>query len=180
MSRIGRLPVVVPPHMEVTIEGTNLKVKGPKGALEYTFSREISFALENGVINVRRPSDDRTHRALHGTTRALIHNMVTGVSTGFQRVLEINGVGYRAEVQGKNLVLNLGYSHPIVVEAPDGISFETDPKTRQIKVLGPDKQQVGQMADFIRKQRPPEPYLGKGIKYAEEKIRRKAGKSGKG
>jgi large subunit ribosomal protein L6 len=180
MSRIGRLPVVVPPHVEVTIEGTNLKVKGPKGALEYTFSREISFALENGVINVRRPSDDRTHRALHGTTRALIHNMVTGVSTGFQRVLEINGVGYRAEVQGKNLVLNLGYSHPIVVEAPDGISFETDPKTRQIKVLGPDKQQVGQMADFIRKQRPPEPYLGKGIKYAEEKIRRKAGKSGKG
>jgi large subunit ribosomal protein L6 len=166
--------------VEVTIEGTNLKVKGPKGALEYTFSREISFALENGVINVRRPSDDRTHRALHGTTRALIHNMVTGVSTGFQRVLEINGVGYRAEVQGKNLVLNLGYSHPIVVEAPDGISFETDPKTRQIKVLGPDKQQVGQMADFIRKQRPPEPYLGKGIKYAEEKIRRKAGKSGKG
>jgi large subunit ribosomal protein L6 len=166
--------------VEVTIEGTNLKVKGPKGALEYTFSREISFALENGVINVRRPSDDSTHRALHGTTRALIHNMVTGVSTGFQRVLEINGVGYRAEVQGKNLVLNLGYSHPIVVEPPAGISFETDPKTRQIKVLGPDKQQVGQMADFIRKQRPPEPYLGKGIKYAEEKIRRKAGKSGKG
>jgi large subunit ribosomal protein L6 len=164
----------------VTIDGTNIKVKGPKGALEYTFPQEVSFALENGVINVRRPSDDRTHRALHGTTRALINNMVTGVSTGFQRVLEINGVGYRAEVQGKNLVLNLGYSHPIVVEPPDGISFETDLKTRQIKVLGPDKQQVGQMADFIRKQRPPEPYLGKGIKYAEEKIRRKAGKSGKG
>jgi large subunit ribosomal protein L6 len=166
--------------VEVTIDGTNIKVKGPKGALEYTFPQEVSFALENGVINVRRPSDDRTHRALHGTTRALINNMVTGVSTGFQRVLEINGVGYRAEVQGKNLVLNLGYSHPIVVEPPDGISFETDLKTRQIKVLGPDKQQVGQMADFIRKQRPPEPYLGKGIKYAEEKIRRKAGKSGKG
>jgi large subunit ribosomal protein L6 len=180
MSRIGRLPVVVPAHVEVTIDGTNLKVKGPKGALEYTFSREISFALENGVINVKRPSDDATHRALHGTTRALIHNMVTGVSTGFQRVLEINGVGYRAEVQGKNLILNLGYSHPIVVEPPDGITFETDPKSRQIKVLGPDKQQVGQMADFIRKQRPPEPYLGKGIKYLEEKIRRKAGKSGKG
>jgi large subunit ribosomal protein L6 len=180
MSRIGRLPVVVPPHVDVTIDGTNIKVKGPKGALEYTFPREISFALENGVINVSRSSDERTHRALHGTTRALIHNMVTGVSTGFQRVLEINGVGYRAEVQGKNLVLNLGYSHPIVVEAPDGISFETDPKTRQIKVLGADKQAVGQMADFIRKQRPPEPYLGKGIKYIEEKIRRKAGKSGKG
>jgi large subunit ribosomal protein L6 len=166
--------------VEVTIEGTNIKVKGPKGALEYTFPNEVSFALENGVINVRRPSDDSAHRALHGTTRALINNMVTGVSTGFQRVLEINGVGYRAEVQGKNLVLNLGYSHPIIVEPPSGISFESDPKTRQIKVLGPDKQQVGQMADFIRKQRPPEPYLGKGIKYAEEKIRRKAGKSGKG
>ncbi len=180
MSRIGRLPVVVPPHVDVNIEGTNIKVKGPKGALEYTFPQDISFALENGVINVKRPSDDRAHRALHGTTRALIQNMVTGVSTGFVRILEINGVGYRAEVQGKNLVLNLGYSHPIVVEPLAGISFETDPKTRQIKVLGPDKQKVGQQADFIRKQRPPEPYLGKGIKYLEEKIRRKAGKSGKG
>ncbi len=179
MSRIGRLPVVVPPHVEVTIQGTNIKVKGPKGSLEYTFPADISFALENGVIRVSRPSDDRTHRALHGTTRALIHNMVTGVSTGFERVLEINGVGYRAEVKGKNLELNLGYSHPIVIEPPDGISFETDPKTRQIKVLGSDKQKVGQMADYIRKQRPPEPYLGKGIKYLEEKIRRKAGKSGK-
>jgi large subunit ribosomal protein L6 len=166
--------------VEVTIDGTLIKVKGPKGSLEYTFPQDISFALETGVINVKRPSDDATHRALHGTTRALIHNMVTGVSSGFQRVLEINGVGYRAEVQGKNLVLNLGYSHPIVVEPPVGISFETDPKTRQIKVMGPDKQKVGQMADFIRKQRPPEPYLGKGIKYLEEKIRRKAGKSGKG
>ncbi len=180
MSRIGRLPVIVPPKVEVTIEGTLIKVKGPKGSLEFTFPQDISFTLENGVINVKRPSDDATHRALHGTTRALIHNMVTGVSTGFERVLEINGVGYRAEVQGKNLVLNLGYSHPIVIEPPHGISFETDAKTRQIKVLGPDKQQVGQMADLIRKQRPPEPYLGKGIKYLEEKIRRKAGKSGKG
>ncbi len=180
MSRIGRLPVTVPAHVEVTIQGNNIKVKGPKGALEYTFPQDISFALENGVINVSRPSDDAAHRALHGTTRALIHNMVTGVSTGFVRVLEINGVGYRAEVQGKNLVLNLGYSHPIVVEPPSGITFESDPKTRQIKVSGPDKQQVGQMADYIRKQRPPEPYLGKGIKYQEEKIRRKAGKSGKG
>ncbi len=180
MSRIGRLPVVVPPRVEVHVEGTTIRVKGPKGALEYTFSPEITFTLENGVINVQRPIDDATHRALHGTTRALIHNMVTGVSTGFERILEINGVGYRAEVQGKNLVLNIGYSHPIVVEPPTGISFEVDPKTRQIKVLGPDKQKVGQMADYIRKQRPPEPYLGKGIKYIEEKIRRKAGKSGKG
>ncbi len=180
MSRIGRLPVVVPPKVEVQIKGNYINVKGPKGTLEYTFPQDVSFALENGVINVRRPSDDRTHRALHGTTRALIHNMVTGVSTGFSRVLEINGVGYRADVQGKNLVLNLGYSHPIVIEPPTGITFEYDAKTRQIKVSGPDKQKVGQMADYVRKQRPPEPYLGKGIKYLEEKIRRKAGKSGKG
>ncbi len=180
MSRIGRLPVVVPPHVEVTIDGPLIKVKGPKGALEFTFPQDISFTLENGVINVKRPSDDRAHRALHGTTRALINNMVTGVSTGFQRILEINGVGYRAEVQGKNLVLNLGYSHPITIEPPTDINFETDAKTRQIKVMGPDKQKVGQMADYIRKQRPPEPYLGKGIRYLEEKIRRKAGKSGKG
>src|SRR4030043_381251 len=131
MSRIGRLPVVVPPHVEVNIEGTMIKVKGPKGSLEYTFPQDISFTLDNGVINVKRPSDDRAHRALHGTTRALIHNMVMGVSTGFERVLEINGVGYRAEVQGKNLVLNLGYSHPIVVEPPDGIAFDVDLKTRQ-------------------------------------------------
>lgn len=180
MSRIGRLPVVVPPHVEVHIDGTLIKVKGPKGMLEYTFPQDISFALENGVINVKRPSDDQTHRALHGTTRALIQNMVTGVSTGFQRILEINGVGYRAEVQGKKLVLNLGYSHPITIDPPEGIEFEVDLKTRQIKITGPDKQKVGQMADNIRKQRPPEPYLGKGIKYLEEKIRRKAGKSGKG
>ncbi len=180
MSRIGRLPVVVPPKVEVQIEGTSLKVKGPKGSLEYSFHPDISFSLENGIINVRRPSDDRAHRALHGTTRALIQNMVTGVDTGFERILEINGVGYRAEVQGKNLVLNLGYSHPIVVEPPAGITFDVDQKTRQIKISGADKQKVGQMADVIRKKRPPEPYLGKGIKYLEEKIRRKAGKSGKG
>jgi len=180
MSRIGRLPVVIPPLVDVNIDGTLIKVKGPKGALEFNIHRDISLSMENGLINVKRPSDDRTHRALHGTTRALIQNMVTGVSTGFERVLEINGVGYRAEVQGNNLVLNLGYSHPIVVEPLDGIAFEVDIKTRQIKILGPDKQKVGQMADDIRKKRPPEPYLGKGIKYLEEKIRRKAGKSGKG
>ncbi len=180
MSRIGRLPVVIPPQVDVNVEGTFIKVKGPKGTLEFKFPADISLSVENGIINVKRPSDDRTHRALHGTTRALIQNMVTGVSTGFERILEINGVGYRAEVQGKNLVLNLGYSHPIVVEPPEGIAFDVDLKTRQIKIMGPDKQKVGQMADNIRKQRPPEPYLGKGIKYLEEKIRRKAGKSGKG
>jgi large subunit ribosomal protein L6 len=180
MSRIGRLPVVIPPQVDVNVDGTFIKVKGPKGTLEYSFPADISISVENGIINVKRPSDDSTHRALHGTTRALIQNMVTGVSTGFERILEINGVGYRAEVQDKNLVLNLGYSHPIVVEPPEGIAFDVDLKTRQIKVMGPDKQKVGQMADDIRKKRPPEPYLGKGIKYLEEKIRRKAGKSGKG
>jgi len=180
MSRIGRLPVIIPPHVDVNIDGALIKVKGPKGTLEYSFPNSMSLSVDNGIIYVKRPSDDRTHRALHGTTRALIQNMVTGVSTGFERILEINGVGYRAEVQGKNLVLNLGYSHPIVVEPPEGIAFEVDLKTRQIKIIGPDKQKVGQMADDIRKQRPPEPYLGKGIKYLEEKIRRKAGKSGKG
>jgi len=180
MSRIGRLPIVIPPSVDVQIDGKLIKVKGPKGALEFSFPKDITVSMQNGILNVSRPSDARIHRALHGTTRALIQNMVTGVSTGFERVLEINGVGYRAEVQGKNLVLNLGYSHPIVVEPPTGISFDVDPKTRQIKISGPDKQVVGQMADNIRKTRPPEPYLGKGIKYQEEKIRRKAGKSGKG
>lgn len=180
MSRIGRLPIVVPPQVDVTIDGTMIKVKGPKGTLEYTFPAEVSFSLEDGVITVKRPSDARYHRALHGTTRALIFNMVTGVSKGFERVLELNGVGYRAEVDNNNLVLNLGYSHPIIVEPPEGITFEADARTRQIKVTGADKQKVGQIADYIRKQRPPEPYLGKGIKYMEEKIRRKAGKSGKG
>ena len=131
-------------------------------------------------ILVQRPSDDSQHRSLHGTTRALINNMVTGVSTGFNRILEVNGVGYRAEVDGKNLVLYVGYSHPVVIEPPEGIDFEVDAKTRQIKVLGSDKQQVGQMAANIREVRPPEPYQGKGIKYLEEKIRRKAGKTGKG
>ena len=180
MSRIGRLPIIIPPQVEVNIVDKLIKVKGPKGSLEFSYPRDMILSMDNGVINVTRPSDARNHRALHGTTRALIQNMVTGVSTGFVRVLEINGVGYRAEVQGKNLVLNLGYSHPIVVEPPDGIDFAVDTKTRQIKISGPDKQKVGQMADDIRKFRPPEPYLGKGIKYLEEKIRRKAGKSGKG
>ena len=180
MSRIGRLPVVIPPNVDINIDGSSINLKGPKGNLEYSYSTDMTVSVENGSIIVKRPSDNATHRALHGTTRALIQNMVTGVSTGFERILEINGVGYRAEVQGNNLVLNLGYSHPIVVEPPEGIAFEVDLKLRQIKIMGSDKQKVGQMADDIRKKRPPEPYLGKGIKYLEEKIRRKAGKSGKG
>jgi large subunit ribosomal protein L6 len=180
VSRIGRLPVVVPPKVEIDIQGTLIRVTGPKGSLEHTFPGDMTVKVEDGLILVQRPSDDSTHRSLHGTTRALIQNMVTGVSTGFNRILEINGVGYRAEVQNKNLVLNVGYSHPVIIEPPAGLSFEVDAKTRQIKVLGADKQQVGQMAADIRKVRPPEPYLGKGIKYLEETIRRKAGKSGKG
>ncbi len=180
MSRIGRLPIHVPPRVEVEIDGSHIRVKGPKGTLESDLPADMNVALENGIINVTRPTDGRIHRSLHGTTRTIVNNMVVGVSTGFEKALEINGVGYRAEINGKNLVLNVGYSHPVVMEPPEGISFEVDSKTRQIKVLGANKQQVGQVAANIREVRPPEPYLGKGIKYLDEKIRRKAGKSGKG
>lgn len=180
MSRVGRLPIQVPPRVEVEIKGSFIRVKGPKGTLENVIPADMKVTLEEGVIHVTRPSDESQHRSLHGTTRALVNNMVVGVSMGFEKALEINGVGYRAEVSGNNLVLNVGYSHPVVVEPPEGISFEVDTRTRQIKVLGANKQQVGQVAANIRKVRPPEPYLGKGIKYADEKIRRKAGKSGKG
>jgi large subunit ribosomal protein L6 len=180
MSRIGRMLVTVPPKVEVKIDGTYVHVKGPKGEMEHTFPAMVNIHMENGVIEVTRPVEDRFHRAMHGTARAIINNMVNGVNTGFERILEINGVGYRGEMQGNNLVLNVGYSHPVVIEPPKGISFEVDARTRQIKVLGYDKQKVGQIAANIREVRPPEPYQGKGIKYLEEKIRRKAGKSGKG
>jgi large subunit ribosomal protein L6 len=179
VSRIGRMPVEIPNGVEVDIKGSHVRVKGPKGELSHTFPADMSIAMKGGQVEVTRPSDERTHRALHGMTRALINNMVVGVSTGFQKTLEINGVGYRAEMKGKDLVLNVGYSHPVVVEPPTGISFEVDARTRQIKILGYDKQQVGQVAANIREVRPPEPYKGKGIKYLEEKIRRKAGKAGK-
>jgi large subunit ribosomal protein L6 len=139
----------------------------------------MEISINEGVLEVSRATDGRTDRSLHGMTRALINNMVVGVSTGFERILEVNGVGYRAEMQGKNLVLYVGYSHPVVIEPPQGISFDTDAKTRQVKIMGYDKQMVGQVAADIRKVRPPEPYKGKGIKYLEEKIRRKAGKAGK-
>ena len=179
MSRIGRLPVVIPKGVEVEIKGASVRVKGPKGELQQTFPASMEISLNEGAVEVKRPSDERTHRSLHGMTRALINNMVVGVSTGFEKVLEVNGVGYRAEVQGKNLVLYVGYSHPVVMEPPTGISFDADMKTRQIKVKGYDKALVGQIAADIRKVRPPEPYQGKGIKYLDEKIRRKAGKAGK-
>jgi large subunit ribosomal protein L6 len=164
----------------VDIKGSHLRVKGPKGELERVFSPFIGISLENNEIQVTRKSDDPQERALHGTTRALINNMVHGVSKGFEVALDIEGVGYRAEMNGKNLMLYVGYSHPVVVEPPAGISFEADTKTRQVKVLGYDREQVGQIAANIREIRPPEPYHGKGIRYAGEKIRRKAGKSGKG
>jgi large subunit ribosomal protein L6 len=180
VSRIGRLPVVVPSGVQINVQGSDVHVKGPKGELKRTFSPLMSISLEDGQVVVTRKSDNAEERALHGTTRAVIANMVHGVSSGFTVVLEVEGVGYRAEMNGKTLALHVGYSHPVKVEPPDGISFETDAKTRQIKVNGFDREAVGQMAAEIRGVRPPEPYHGKGIRYAGEKIRRKAGKAGKG
>jgi len=179
MSRIGRLPVTVPAGVQVSIAGNEVKVKGPKGELQRLFSPVVSIELENGKVVVTRSSDEALARALHGTTRALIQNMVTGVSAGFIKVLEIDGVGYRAEMNGANLVLYLGFSHPVEVPPPAGITFDVDTKTRQVKISGWDREQVGQVAADIRKIRPPEPYKGKGVHYLGEKIRRKAGKSGK-
>jgi large subunit ribosomal protein L6 len=180
VSRIGRMPVVIPSGVEVNIDGSLVRVTGPRGEMSRTFPVAMGIEIVDGQVLVKRPTDERMHRALHGMTRALINNMVVGVSTGFEKILEVNGVGYRAEVSGTTLMLYVGYSHPVKVEPPEGIRFETDAKTRQIKVLGYDKALVGQVAADIRKVRPPEPYKGKGIKYLSEKIRRKAGKTGKG
>jgi len=179
VSRIGRMPVAVPTGVTVDLKGSHLRVKGPKGEMERDFSPSIQISLENGEVVVQRSTDQATHRALHGTTRALIANMVTGVSSGFEKVLEIDGVGYRAEMSGVNLILHVGYSHPVTIEPPEGISFEVDTKTRQVKIRGFNKEQIGQVAANIREVRPPEPYKGKGIHYLGERIRRKAGKSGK-
>ena len=179
MSRIGRMPVDIPSGVTVEIDGSRISVNGPRGKIEQSFPSNMQITMEANQVIVSRPSDERMDRALHGMTRALINNMVVGVSTGFEKVLEINGVGYRAEKDGSDLVLFVGYSHPVRKEPPEGISFEVDNRTRQIKVLGYDKQLVGQVAADIRKIRPPEPYKGKGIKYLTEKIRRKAGKTGK-
>lgn len=180
MSRIGRLPITVPSQVAVDINGSQVRVKGPKGEMMHTFPANVTFSLEDGVLNVARAGDAPQERMMHGTARAIVNNMVVGVSQGFDRLLEVNGVGYRAEMDGKTLVLYVGYSHPVRIEPPAGISFSTDAKTRQIKVNGFDKQLIGQVAANIREVRPPEPYQGKGIKYLEEKIRRKAGKTGKG
>lgn len=179
MSRIGRLPIEVPPGVQVDIQGSEVAVKGPKGQMKRLFSPAMTMKIEDNRLVVERGSDEPTIRALHGTTRALIQSMVTGVSTGFTKILEVDGVGYRAEMKDNNLVLYVGYSHPVEIAPPDGITFDVDTKTRQITVSGMDKEQLGQMAADIRNVRPPEPYKGKGIHYLGEKIRRKAGKSGK-
>jgi large subunit ribosomal protein L6 len=179
VSRIGRLPVTVPAGVEVKINGLHVHVKGPKGELEYQFNPEVKIEREGDDIIVTRLAEEAPHRSLHGTTRALIQNMVTGVSTGFTVVLQVQGVGYRAELNGKNLMLYVGYSHPKEVVPPTGISFEVDTRAGLIRVMGFDKQQVGQVAANIRKIRPVEPYKGKGLFYQGERIRRKAGKSGK-
>lgn len=180
MSRIGRLPVPVPDGVQVEVKGSFVRVKGPKGELSHTFpaAMKITYVPEEKVIKVERPSDERQHRAWHGMTRALINNMVIGVTQGFEKVLEIHGVGYRAELKGRDLVLHVGYSHPVEIKAPEGIEFVVEGNTR-IRVKGYDKQKVGQVAADIRRVRPPEPYKGKGIRYEGEQIRRKAGKTGK-
>jgi large subunit ribosomal protein L6 len=179
VSRIGRLPVTVPAGVQVKVEGNQVTVSNSKVQMVRTFSPEIAIQLDGNNVVVTRGSNEPHLRALHGTTRALIQNMVTGLSTGFTRVLEIDGVGYRAEMNSTNLVLYLGYSHPVEVAPPTGISFEVDTRTRQVKVQGHDKEQVGQIASDIRKVRPPEPYKGKGVHYLGERLKRKAGKAGK-
>ena len=180
MSRIGKLPIKIPQGVTVNINKNHVSVKGPKGQLSRDFLPEINIEQEDGQIVVTRNNDHRLHRAKHGLTRALLNNMVIGVSTGFKRELEIEGVGYRAVVEGKNLVLNVGYSHPVVIEPPEGVSFEVpDRAGRQLIVSGSDKEVIGEIAAQIRRTRPPEPYKGKGIRYAGEQIRRKAGKAGK-
>lgn len=179
MSRIGRMPITVPAGVEVKNDNNCLTVKGPKGELTKQFSTELGIEIEAGVITVTRPSDDKKHRSLHGLTRTLINNMVEGVTNGYSKTLEIEGVGYRAAKTGSKVTLNLGYSHPVVVEETDMIKLDV-PQPNRIIVSGIDKQAVGQFAAEIREKRPPEPYKGKGIRYAGERIIRKEGKAGKG
>ncbi len=177
MSRIGKLPVPIPKGVQCTLDGLHFTVKGPKGTLERELHPEMKVTVADDEVTVVRPSDSPKHRSLHGLTRALINNMVVGVTEGFERSLQIEGVGYRASLQGKTLNLAVGYSHPVTVEPPEGITFTME-GTQSIKVSGIDKQQVGQTAANIRAWRKPEPYKGKGIRYADEYVRRKVGKSG--
>ena len=178
MSRIGREPITVPAGVEVKIDGQHVAVKGPKGELSCDVHPNMTVTLEEGVIRVTRPNDEKENRSLHGLTRTLVANMVTGVSQEFSKELQINGVGYRAQKTGKQLIMNLGYSHQVTVDEIDGITIDV-PSPEKIIIHGPDKQKVGQFAADVRKKRPPEPYKGKGIKYADEVIRRKEGKTGK-
>jgi large subunit ribosomal protein L6 len=178
MSRIGRLPIAVPSGVDVAIDGRRLTVKGPRGELSRELHPDMTVAREDGNIVVSRPTEQKEHKQLHGLTRTLVNNMVVGVTTGYRKPLEITGVGYRASLVGKKLQLNLGYSHPIEIDPPAGISFEVENPTH-LAVVGIDKELVGQIAARVRSTRKPEPYKGKGVKYAGERIRRKAGKAGK-
>ena len=177
MSRIGRAPITVPAGVEIKQEGNVLTVKGPKGVLTQQIHPSMGLKVENNQIDVSRPSEQKAHKSLHGLTRSLVNNMVEGVTQGFKKELEVNGVGYRVAKEGKKLVMNLGYSHQVIMEEIEGIEIEV-PAQNKIIISGIDKQKVGQFAADVRKKRPPEPYKGKGIKYAGEKIRRKEGKTG--
>ncbi|MCM3575660.1 MULTISPECIES: 50S ribosomal protein L6 [Mesobacillus] len=178
MSRVGKKPIEIPAGVTVTLDNNHVTVKGPKGELSRTFHSDIEIKIEENVINISRPTDNKEHRALHGTTRAVLANMVEGVSKGFERGLELVGVGYRAAKQGNKLVLNVGYSHPVEIEAEKGLEIEVPSNTKVI-VKGTDKERVGALAANIRDVRPPEPYKGKGIRYEGEYVRRKEGKTGK-
>lgn len=179
MSRIGRKPINIPAGVEVKIDGCDVTVKGPKGTLTQKIHKNMTVEMDGAELLVKRPNDEKENRALHGLTRSLIHNMVVGVTEGFKKELDVNGVGYRVQMQGKDLVMNLGYSHQVVMTPVDGITIEC-PNPNKIIVSGADKQKVGQYAAQVREKRPPEPYKGKGIKYVDEVIRRKEGKAGKG
>lgn len=179
MSRIGRMPITIPADVQVTVDGSTVTAKGPKGTLTNTFNKNLTIALVDGTVVVTRPNDEKENRSLHGLTRTLIANMIEGVEKGYSKELEINGIGYRAEKKGKDLVMKLGYSHEVIMSENDDIKIEV-PAPTKIIISGPDKQKVGQFAAEVREKRPPEPYKGKGIKYAGEYIRRKEGKAGKG
>lgn len=179
MSRIGRMPVMIPDNVTVDVKGSQVSVKGTKGSLTNEFHPDMLIEINDGVVTVSRPSDGREHRSLHGLTRSLLNNMVVGVSEGFTKRLRVEGVGYRAEMAGKTLVLYVGYSHPVRFEPPADTSFAVEERGKLITVTGIDKQLVGELAARIRKSRPPEPYKGKGIRYEGEMVRRKAGKAGK-
>jgi large subunit ribosomal protein L6 len=178
MSRIGKLPVPIPSGVDVTLDGPTVTVKGPKGTLSHTVAEPITVEREDGALLVRRPNDERRSRALHGLSRTLVNNMIVGVTQGYEKRLEIHGVGYRVAQRGTDLEFSLGYSHPVTVTAPEGITFVVETPTR-FSVQGIDKQQVGEVAANIRKLRKPDPYKGKGVRYAGETIRRKVGKTGK-